>query len=44
MEQAASVLADEATQRAQGHFQEEGRLGAVADECQNTEGISRDEC
>jgi hypothetical protein len=43
MEQAAGVLADEATQRAQGDPQEEGRLAMVADERQNTEGINRGE-
>jgi hypothetical protein len=43
MEQAAGVLAGEATQRAQGHPQKEGRLGTVADERQNPEGINRDE-
>ena len=42
-EQAAGVLAGEATQRAQGHPQEEGRLAMAADKGQNTEGISRDE-
>jgi hypothetical protein len=43
MEQVAGVLGGEATQRVQGHSQEEGRLGTVAGERQNPEGISRDE-
>jgi len=43
MEQAAGVLAGEATQRAQGHPQKEGRLAIAADEGRNTEGIDRDE-
>jgi len=43
MEQAAGVLADEETQRAQGHPQEEGRLAIAADKGQTTEGINRGE-
>jgi hypothetical protein len=43
MEQVAGVLGGEATQRVQGHPQEERRLVMAADEGRNTEGISRDE-
>jgi len=43
MEQAAGVLAGEATQLVQGHPQKEGRLVMAADEGRNTEGIDRDE-
>jgi hypothetical protein len=43
VKQAAGVFSGEVTQRVQGHPQEEGRLGTVADEDQNPEGINRGE-